>query len=543
MRGGGPRPASRPTAAVVGRASRVVAAAGRVWVRWRWPRRIAAVGWLGIVFAVVVLGVGASPAAADNCSVFTDCFGQSEAASEAALGLTFLAALSLVIDFIPIVGDVKGLIEMGTGRDLLTGEELAAWERSLGLVGLIPGGDLFRLAKIGAEMADTAGTAARGAGALGTTGRGLDLPPPPPRSTPLPTPPPRSTPLPTPPSRSTPRPTPEFDPFGLGSPGTPGTVSAVSPLPPLRGSDQPSLPPLRSSADAPPPPRSPSPERAPDRAEANVGGGGGSGGGGSGGSGGSGSGGGSGGSGRGGSSGGSGSGGGSGGGRGSGGSGGDGSGGSGGGRGGDGGGSGGDAGDGSGGGRRTDIDQYLSESQVSNLESDWSIDPAKINGSLDDFSTVVDKAKNTQLGSASGTGARGELEAIRDAQNANVSVERLPNLPDVDTPDYRIDGVVTEVKSRETAFTTDRHFDNFFRKRVESAGEQIGATGERGAVQLRIRGEAESSFDLAKADAALRKVPLSSRSSDIGRVTVYNAQGTKLTEWVRDETGWTKVGP
>lgn len=136
--------------------------------------RIAAVGWLGFV----LVSLWATPAAADNCAVFTDCFGQSGAFSEAVLGLSLLAGLSLVVDFIPVVGDVKGLIEMGTGRDLFTGEELAPWERSLGLIGLIPGGDLARLIGVGGDLAGGVGRnvdelAALGGG-VGGVGRNVD---------------------------------------------------------------------------------------------------------------------------------------------------------------------------------------------------------------------------------------------------------------------------------------------------------------------------------------------------------------------------------
>jgi hypothetical protein len=42
---------------------------------------------------------------------------------------------SLAVDFTPIVGDAKGLVEVATGKDLFTGEDLGAW-RWLGLVGL-----------------------------------------------------------------------------------------------------------------------------------------------------------------------------------------------------------------------------------------------------------------------------------------------------------------------------------------------------------------------------------------------------------------------
>lgn len=40
------------------------------------------------------------------------------------------------LDFIPLVGEAKGLIEVFTGRDLVTGEDLGAW-RWAGLAGLI----------------------------------------------------------------------------------------------------------------------------------------------------------------------------------------------------------------------------------------------------------------------------------------------------------------------------------------------------------------------------------------------------------------------
>ena len=45
-------------------------------------------------------------------------------------------AVSLMLDLGPSVGDVKGLIEVGTGRDLVSGEALGAW-RWVGLLGLV----------------------------------------------------------------------------------------------------------------------------------------------------------------------------------------------------------------------------------------------------------------------------------------------------------------------------------------------------------------------------------------------------------------------
>ena len=104
---------------------------------------IGGVAVLALGTAVIDAALSAGPAAADNCSVFTDCFGQSEAASEAALGLTALAALSLIIDFIG--GRGWGGFGLG-GRGLFGGDDGgSAWDRALGLIDLnpLPDGGLF----------------------------------------------------------------------------------------------------------------------------------------------------------------------------------------------------------------------------------------------------------------------------------------------------------------------------------------------------------------------------------------------------------------
>lgn len=111
---------------------------------------------------LVVLAATATPAAADNCSVFTDCFNQANAAAEAAFGLTLLAGLSLALDFLPFVGTAKGGIEAVTGRDLLTGEELAPWERALGIIPFLPGSVLLRGLD---DVGDVAGATRRVGGA------------------------------------------------------------------------------------------------------------------------------------------------------------------------------------------------------------------------------------------------------------------------------------------------------------------------------------------------------------------------------------------
>lgn len=77
------------------------------------------------------------PSLADNCGSLGDCYRTLQAAIAAAVGVgLFTVALSVALDAIPGVGTVKGVIEAITGRDLITGEELAWWERALGIVPL-----------------------------------------------------------------------------------------------------------------------------------------------------------------------------------------------------------------------------------------------------------------------------------------------------------------------------------------------------------------------------------------------------------------------
>jgi Pretoxin HINT domain/Pre-toxin TG len=45
--------------------------------------------------------------------------------------------LSLALDLIPVVGEVKGVMEAVWGRDLVTGQELEPWERLLGVIPLV----------------------------------------------------------------------------------------------------------------------------------------------------------------------------------------------------------------------------------------------------------------------------------------------------------------------------------------------------------------------------------------------------------------------
>ena len=55
--------------------------------------------------------------------------------------------ISSAIDFVPVVGNVKSAYEAMTGKDMITGEELSDVERSLSLLGAIPGGNYLKNGK------------------------------------------------------------------------------------------------------------------------------------------------------------------------------------------------------------------------------------------------------------------------------------------------------------------------------------------------------------------------------------------------------------
>lgn len=92
--------------------------------------------------------------------------------------LTF--ALGTVLDFAPIVGNVKGVIEAITGRDLVTGEKLAWYERGLGVLGPLGKGvnKATSLLKFADEAVELTGKAVKHADdavdAAKTAGRNAD---------------------------------------------------------------------------------------------------------------------------------------------------------------------------------------------------------------------------------------------------------------------------------------------------------------------------------------------------------------------------------
>lgn len=125
-----------------------------------------------------LLGLGVTEFAwADNCSGGVDCYntvGFNSAALVALFGGLGAVGLSLTLDFLPVVGELKSFYEFKTGKDLITGEKLPWWARLLALLGAIPIiGRLFKLGKF-AKSADKLGDIARALEKTGDLARGAD---------------------------------------------------------------------------------------------------------------------------------------------------------------------------------------------------------------------------------------------------------------------------------------------------------------------------------------------------------------------------------
>ncbi|NOU71763.1 hypothetical protein GC098_10075 [Paenibacillus sp. LMG 31458] len=114
---------------------------------------------LGTLIAVILFFAFPDAATADNCGSLTDCFNTQRAAVAATVGLgIFATLLSMGLNFVPVVGQVKGIIEAITGKDLITGQELETWERALNLV---PFGALGKVGRIG-DILDAGGDLSKG---------------------------------------------------------------------------------------------------------------------------------------------------------------------------------------------------------------------------------------------------------------------------------------------------------------------------------------------------------------------------------------------
>ena len=64
-----------------------------------------------------------------------------------ALSISIKELTSTTLDFIPIIGNLKSVTEAYSGEDLITGEKLSVIERTLSLLGGIPGVNYFKSGK------------------------------------------------------------------------------------------------------------------------------------------------------------------------------------------------------------------------------------------------------------------------------------------------------------------------------------------------------------------------------------------------------------
>lgn len=104
-------------------------------------------------------GCGGGPASAEGPGATTPTSDGGDRGGEDDGGGGLGGWFSAGIDFIPVVGEIKGLIEVFTGTDLVTGEDLGAW-RWAGLAGLIGLNEIKQL-RHADEVVDTVGDLAR----------------------------------------------------------------------------------------------------------------------------------------------------------------------------------------------------------------------------------------------------------------------------------------------------------------------------------------------------------------------------------------------
>lgn len=97
-------------------------------------------GWFaGPALAFVALALLPARAYAHHCDTAQHCFesGQPASAFPVVAGVILLAGLSMAINLNPYTGFARGLYEAGTGRDLMTGDELGFWERVMGTIPVV----------------------------------------------------------------------------------------------------------------------------------------------------------------------------------------------------------------------------------------------------------------------------------------------------------------------------------------------------------------------------------------------------------------------
>jgi hypothetical protein len=162
-----------------------------------------------------------------------------------------------------------------------------------------------------------------------------------------------------------------------------------------------------------------------------------------------------------------------------------------------------------------------------------------------DMSVFDSTVRNARLGQE---GALGELEATWRWVSEGRQVEVLPEAQNEvlstgaprTNPDYRVDGILTEVKTRTKKFPepnpNGKRNREWIKNEIKDANRQIRNSDldERGQVELQLRGDADMS--LAEIERNVRGNFNSNIGKSLQRVAVYR-EGSMIGEWVRGPDG------
>lgn len=140
------------------------------------------------------------------------------------------------------------------------------------------------------------------------------------------------------------------------------------------------------------------------------------------------------------------------------------------------------------------------------------------------------------------SGALGELEAVNRwlsegrevVVNKEEQNEKAPNGNPRKNPDYLVDGVLTEVKSRSEELD-----DRWVKREITKANKQMkdsGSEGAKGAVELQLRGEDAGRATMEQVERQVKGNFNSNVGRSLERVSVYK-DGVLFGEWTRGSDG------
>jgi hypothetical protein len=163
-----------------------------------------------------------------------------------------------------------------------------------------------------------------------------------------------------------------------------------------------------------------------------------------------------------------------------------------------------------------------------------------------DFSVLDRVARDAKAGDP---GKLGELEALRrwvsEGRAVEVPTEEQNSIDPVTgksrkNPDYRVDGLTIEIKSRRKPFpepdSPDREGHNWIKQRINDANAQLKQSGisGSGAVELQLRGDAE--ITMPEMERQVRSNFNANRGRGLHRVAIYR-HSVLVGEWLRQPDG------